>query len=244
MNTSDVNNPTTEPRWSELFATIEAKFKASNIASEKWYLTTLSAITTTPELHLCGQLYLYLISQHAYSTTTARSELIRRMREALFKDIALVGLPKPAEALLSITKFMSEEDGECSFTREGWQCDDANHARGMDWLKSIYADNTAALFGLFKDHPDFGFWVADITYGLLLSDRQILDDVDTEMVVLPAVMGQDMPRMTYWHMRGTRRLGISKEDVQMVMECVRLVVEACGVTLKQVPSLDDVDKDL
>ncbi|CAG8148823.1 unnamed protein product [Penicillium nalgiovense] len=209
MNTSDVNNPTTEPCC------------ASNIANEKWYLTTLSAITTTPELHLCGQLYLYLISQHAYSTTTARSELIRRMREVLFKDIALVGLPKPAEALLSITQFMSEEDGECSFTREGWQCDEANHARG--WV-------------------DFGFWVADITYGLLLSDRRVLDDVDTEMVVLPAAMSQDMPRMTYWHIRGTRRLGISKEDVQM--ECVRLVVEACGVTLKQVPSVDDVDKDL
>ncbi|CAI7677699.1 unnamed protein product [Penicillium discolor] len=232
MSTSDVDKPTIEPRWFGLFAKIEAKFEASNIASEKWYLTTLSAISTTPESHICGQLYLYLISQHVYSTTSARWTLIRRMREALFKDIALLGLPKPTEALLGITKVMSE-DGECSFTREGWQCDDANHARGMNWLKSIYAHNT-----------NFGFWLADITYGLLLSDRQVLDDVDTEMVVLPAVMGQDMPRMIYWHIRGTRRLGISKKDVQMVMECVHLVVEACGVTLKQVPSVDDVDGDL
>ncbi|KAF7529013.1 hypothetical protein PCG10_008774 [Penicillium crustosum] len=244
MSISDVDKPTIEPRWSELFATIEAKFEASNIANEKWYLATLSAISTTPESHVGGQLYLYLISQQLYSTTSERWKLIRRMREALFKDIALLGLPKPTEALLSITKVMSEEDGECSFTREGWQCDDANHARGMDWLKSIYARNTSTLFGLFKKHPDFGFWLADITYGLLLSDRQVLDDVDTEMVVLPAVMGQDMPRMIYWHIRGTRRLGISKKDVQMVMECVRLVVEACGVTLKQVPSVDDVDEDL
>ncbi|CAI7640979.1 unnamed protein product [Penicillium palitans] len=212
MSTSDVDKPTIEPRWFGLFATIEAKFEASNISSEKWYLTTLSAISTTPEPHVCGQLYLYLISQHVYSTTSARWKLIRRMREALFKDIALLGLPKPTEALLGITKVMSEEDGECSFTREGWQCDEANHARGMDWLKSIYAHNT--------------------------------NDVDTEMVVLPAVMGQDMSRMIYWHIRGTRRLGISKKDVQMVMECVHLIVEACGVTLKQVPSVDDVDGDL
>lgn len=139
---------------------------------------------------------------------------------------------------------MSEEDGECSFTREGWQCDDANHARGMDWLKSVYAHKTSSLIGLFEQHPDFGFWLADITYGLLLSDRQVLDNVDTEMVVSPALMGQDMPRMIYWHIRGTRRLGISKEDVQTAMECVHLVVEACGVTLMQVPSVDDVDGDL
>ncbi|CAG8908435.1 unnamed protein product [Penicillium egyptiacum] len=244
MSTSDVDNPTVDLRWSELFATIEAKFKASNIANEKWYLTTLSAITTTPELHLCGQLYLYLIGQHAHSTSTARSELIRRMREALFKEITLVGLPKPLEALLNINKFVSEEDAECSFTREGWQRDDTNHARGMDWLKSIYAHNTSSLLALFKNHPDFGFWVADITYGLVLSDRQVLDDVDTELVVLPAVMGQDMPRTTYWHIRGIRRLGISKEDVGMVMECVRLVVEACNLTLKQVPDVGDVEGDL
>ncbi|KAJ5950274.1 uncharacterized protein N7479_008687 [Penicillium vulpinum] len=244
MKTSNIAKPTIEPRYFDLFATIEAKFEASNIASEKWYLTALSAIATTLESHLCGQLYLYLTSQHAYSTTTARRKLIRCMREALFKDIALLGLPKPTEALIGITNVMSEEDTESSFTREGWQCDGANHARGMGWLNSIYAHNTNMLFELFKNHRDFGFWLIDITYGLLLSDRQVLDDVDTEMVVLPAVMGQNMPWMTYWHIRGTRRLGISKEDVQMVMECVHLVVEACGVTLKQVPSVDAVDEEL
>lgn len=72
----------------------------------------------------------------------------------------------------------------------------------------------------------------------------MLDDVDTEMVVLPAVMGQDLPRMTHWHVRGTRRLGISKEDVQMVMDCVHLVVEFCGVILKRMPTVDSVDRDL
>lgn len=117
MSISDVDKPTIEPRWSELFATIEAKFEASNIANEKWYLATLSAISTTPESHVGGQLYLYLISQQLYSTTSERWKLIRRMREALFKDIALLGLPKPTEALLSITKVMSEEDGECFHPR-------------------------------------------------------------------------------------------------------------------------------
>lgn len=119
MSTPDVDKPTIEPRWFEIFATIEGKFEASNIASEKWFLTALSAITTTSQSHLCGQLYLYLISQHAYSTTTARWKLIRCMREALFKDIALLGFPRPTEGLINITKVMSEEDGECSFTREG-----------------------------------------------------------------------------------------------------------------------------
>ncbi|CAI7627412.1 unnamed protein product [Penicillium glandicola] len=115
-----------EPRYFELFATIEVKFEASNIASEMWHLTTLSAIATTPESQLWP----------------AIPNLIQRMGEALFRDIALLGFPKPTEALLGITKVMS------------------------------------------------------------------------------------------------------KEDVQMVMDCVHLVIEACGVTLKQVSSVDFVDEDL
>ncbi|KAJ5330000.1 hypothetical protein N7452_010390 [Penicillium brevicompactum] len=244
MNESDIDLATIEPSSLQLFRTIEAKFRASGIDDDKWYLTVLSAITTTPESHVCAQLYLYLISQHAYATKDARQRLMRRMREALFKDIGLIGLPRPTESLIEITKVLSEEDAEYTYSREGWQRDNLNHTRGMGWLKQIYAHNTAALFELFKKHPDFGFWVADITYGLLLSDRQVLDDLDTELVVLPAVMGQDLPRMTYWHIRGTRRLGVRREDVQMVMDCVQLVVESCGVTLKRVPSVDSVDKDL
>jgi len=143
------------------------------------------------------------------------------MRETLFKEIALVGLPQPTEALISISQVEPETEEEQSFTRDGWQCDEANHARGMNWLDTIYAQNTTALFDLFKRHRDWGFWVVEIAYALHLSDRQFLDDVDTEMVVLPAVMGQNLPRETYWHIRGTRRVGVSKEDVQMVCDCVR-----------------------
>lgn len=244
MEPSDIDLARIEPTCFQLFSTVEAKFKASGIADDKWYLTVLSALTTTPASQYCAQLYLYLISQRKYATNDARQILIRRMRETLFKDIGLLGLPRPTESLIELTKVVSEKDIEYTYSRDGWQCDHLNHARGMGWLETIYEHNTTALFETFKKHPDFGFWVTDITYGLLLSDRQILDDVDTELVVLPAVMGQDLPRMTYWHIRGTRRLGVSKEDLQMVMDCVHLVVECCGVTLKRIPTVDSVDGDL
>ena len=130
------------------------------------------------------------------------------------------------------------------FSREGWQCDGANYERGKTWIQTLYAHSATALFRLFKSHRDFGFWVSNIAYGLHLSDRQILDDVDTEMVVLPAVIGQNLPRETYWHIRGTRRLGISREDVEMVCKCVHQVAQFCGVELDRVPTVDAVEKDL
>ncbi|KAJ5790045.1 uncharacterized protein N7518_007056 [Penicillium psychrosexuale] len=129
----------------------------------------------TAESHFCSQLYMYLIRQHLFDHLCTLEADSIHARSA--KEMALSG---SRDLLLSITKFMSDEDGECSFTREGWQCDNANNVR------------------------DFGFWLADITYGLVLSDRRVLDDVNTQMVVLPVVMGQDVRRMSYWHIRGTR----------------------------------------
>lgn len=108
----------------------------------------------------------------------------------------------------------------------------------------MYAQNTEGLFSLFKRHRDFGFWVANIAYGLHLSDRQTLDDIDTKLVVLPAVMGQNLPRETYWHMRGIRRLEVCKRDVEMVCECLHRVAQFCGKTLDRVPEVQTVEEEL
>lgn len=114
----------------------------------------------------------------------------------------------------------------------------------MAWLTRLYAQNTTALFDPFQRDRDFGFRVADIAYDLHFSDHNILDDMDTEMVVLPAVMGQNLPRKSYWHIRGTRRLGISKKVVEMVCNCVHEVSRFCGVSLDRVPAVDIVEDEL
>jgi hypothetical protein len=59
-----------------------------------------------------------------------------------------------------------------------------------------------------------------ITYGLYLSDHSILNDVETEITVLSGIMIQNLPRETAWHLRGTRRIGVSMEDVETIQQCV------------------------
>jgi hypothetical protein len=60
------------------------------------------------------------------------------MREALFKNIGILRLPKPPKALFHITKLLSDEDYAYSFSREGWQWDEANYVCGMGWLETLY----------------------------------------------------------------------------------------------------------
>lgn len=61
----------------------------------------------------------------------------------------------------------------------------------------------------------------EITYGLYLSDHSILGPVETELIVLSGIMMQNMARETGWHLRGTRRIGVSSEDVEVVQQSVR-----------------------
>ena len=65
-----------------------------------------------------------------------------------------------------------------------------------------------------------GWLSIEITYGLYLSDHTILDGVDTELVVLSGIMMQNLKTETGWHLRGTRRVGVSHEDVETIQQCV------------------------
>lgn len=43
------------------------------------------------------------------------------------------------------------------------------------------------------------------------------------MVVLSGIMIQNLKRETGWHLRGTRRIGVSHDDVEVVQQCVRII---------------------
>jgi hypothetical protein len=104
-----------------------------------------------------------LLNERAHSTPEERKAITLRFNKVILKTVALLGIPKPAEAIASIEQVIGEE---LPFCREGWQCDEANHRRGVSWPQKMYAQNMSALLDLFKRHRDFGSAVCDIAYGL------------------------------------------------------------------------------
>lgn len=76
-----------------------------------------------------------------------------------------------------------------------------------------------------------GWLSIEITYGLYLSDHTILDGIDTELVVLSGIMIQNLKRETGWHLRGTRRIGVSYDDVELIQQCVCPVRRSSGALL-------------
>jgi alkylhydroperoxidase/carboxymuconolactone decarboxylase family protein YurZ len=158
--------------------------------------------------------------------------------------VSIVGVCKPLEAILAISKVEQPEDRDCTFTRKDWKADEANHERGASWLKKIYAGNTEDTLALFDAHKDFRWISEEITYGLYLSDRQVLDDWDTEVIVLAGIMIQNLKLETKWHIRGALRVGMSKEDVKAIMQAVRKVAEFTEVKLSRIPSVEEVEHEV
>ncbi|KAL4895188.1 hypothetical protein BDV59DRAFT_160706 [Aspergillus ambiguus] len=237
--------PTIEPRFAQLFQDLESRFqKTTALPADKWAILAAACIVASSDPERVDQLYLHLIQQEQHASSPARQALVRRLREVLFKSIIIVGVCKPIEAVIAISKVERDEDKDYTFTRDGWTNDAANHERGMGWMQKLYSRNTSGTLDLFAAHRDFSWLSMDITYGLFLSDRQVLDDVDTQMVVLPAIMSQNLKVETHWHIRGTRRLGLPKEDVQIVWDCVQLVAKFFGATLDKVPTVEDVEHDV
>ncbi|KAF2747677.1 hypothetical protein M011DRAFT_518903 [Sporormia fimetaria CBS 119925] len=237
------NSPPIRADLTTLFQSIETRFSSTNLG-DRWYLLVLSALVGGTEPELSSHLYLYLLQQPSYQTSSSRQALTRRLRETLIKLISLIGVCKPIEAILSISKVESPCDRDYSFSRQNWQCDTANHARGMAWMRAIYQGDLERTLGLFEAHRDFAWVSTEITYGLYLADRSVLDDWDTEVVVLVGIMVQNLRLETEWHVRGARRIGMSEGDVGVIVECTKMVMGFMGVRMDRLPGLEEVEVDV
>lgn len=145
------------------------------------------------------------------------------------KNVSIQGVCKPLEALFSISKIERPEDKDYSFSREKWQAGGENRIRGNNWLNMLYKGNLSTATDQFAAHKDFDYISREITYGFYLSDHSILAPVETELITLTGIMIQNLPLETAWHLRGTRRIGVSKEDVESVQQCVSLILARPGV---------------
>ncbi|KAK3074735.1 hypothetical protein LTR53_002610 [Teratosphaeriaceae sp. CCFEE 6253] len=233
-----LTNPSRDDAF-QLFKALEDQFPSATVGEGRWYILAIAAIAGGGHPGFAKDLYLYLISKPQYQTPEQRQALMRRLREALVKLVSVIGVPKPLEAVFSMGEVEREEDKDYSFSREHWQSGEANQQRGRDWLAQIYRHNDT------KTAEMMAGWLSiEITYGLYLSDHTILDGIDTELVVLSGIMIQNLKRETGWHLRGTRRIGVSHDDVELIQQCIEKVAEFCGLQLTKVPRVKDIEHEV
>ncbi|KAF3036270.1 hypothetical protein E8E12_000277 [Didymella heteroderae] len=227
-----------------MFKAVEELFPSRSLGDDKWYILTLAAMVGGGQPGFAPLLYKELVTRPENESSVQRQALMRRIRETLFELIVIIGVCKPLEAIFDIDAITRPEDKDYSFSREGWQCDEANAKRGFDWQNRLYQQNQSAIDNVLASQRDFDWTSKQITYGLYLSDHSILNDVETEITVLSGIMIQNLPRETGWHLRGTRRIGVSMGDVETLQRCIELVARFCGLRLHRVPRVADIEHEV
>ncbi|KAI9704790.1 MAG: hypothetical protein M1836_006570 [Candelina mexicana] len=201
--------------------------------------------TTFPSSLRADDLYLYLLTQKEFQTSEQRKRLSLRLRDVLMKVWTLVGIPKVIEAVVALAKVEAEGDGVGEGTKQGIQLDEEVEKRGTESITKIYRDNLQPIFNTFGSHAkDFEWLEKSIIYGLFLSDNTVLSDVETQLVTVPAMLCHGLRGPTMWHLRGTRRLGVSEEDVEGVQVAVEMVAKWAGRSVEGWARVRDVEEEV
>jgi len=101
--------------------------------------------------------------------------------------------------------------------------------RGYDFMKVLYRHNLDPIHSAGGSHQyDFEWLTKRVIYGLFLADHSILNTIETELVIVSAIMAQGLRAPSTWHVRGLRRLGVGLDVVERICEIIRTCGEWCG----------------
>ena len=68
----------------------------------------------------------------------------------------------------------------------------------------------------------------------------MLDIAESELVILPAIMCQNLKAPTMWHQRGCLRVGISRAEVRHVQNVSEAIASFGGRVLDKIGDVSDV----
>jgi hypothetical protein len=75
----------------------------------------------------------------------------------------------------------------------------------------------------------------ELFYGHIFSFNGILNDLETEQVVVSALLGIDCPEQTRNHMMAMLMNGASHEDLEFIRSIVQRLAERGGIQLRRTP---------
>ncbi|KAI9859687.1 MAG: hypothetical protein M1824_003659 [Vezdaea acicularis] len=218
-----------------------------------WYVVIFTCLTTLNKTTSLRALCAYLLQPpHTHGSPTITS---RTLRDVLFKTWTLIGIPLVINAFAQLASVEDElglratleaaekENGDAFRTR--LLSDTEAYARGTKMIDSIYLSDLAPIFDSFGAHKHDIEWLEKrVIYGEFLSEDRVLGVLESELVTLTAIMCQGLEGPTRWHLKGIRRLGVGRRDVERVEEMVRETATAVGVDGRQWVSVGAVEDEI
>ena len=236
----------------ELCERIKATWPQEELG-ESWYLLVLCAKVACFQPQSIAPLYAHLASS-SHTTAAAREQLSARLKDALMKIWPVTGIPTVITAVSHLAA-AEHEAGAVEPPPLDMQRAQSHYlpkdigpgtaAEGDAFIHAVYRHHLEPIMAAWGAHrADFDWLQKRVIYGLFLSDHAILDPKETLMLTMTAMLCQELKPPAFWHVRGLRRMGVSREATYIVMQSVRDVIKSCDREEGEWPDLEEVESSL
>ncbi|GAV51337.1 hypothetical protein ZYGR_0AD05200 [Zygosaccharomyces rouxii] len=184
-----------------------------------------------------------------YSQPSLRQrQLTIKFREALLKAGPLAGLPKSINVLSQLkdvtpTSLLPEtkpidpwkaakgDENVCpTARRQDSQSQEAITQRGLEHWNHLYTKvSTRIVNNLNSSYPDLWYYILVHVYGPILSYDEILSAQETSLMVIAALVPQDVNPQLKGHLKGAINVGCDPETVEAARSMAVTVSKWCGV---------------
>lgn len=200
--------------------------------STNWHFLSAATLIVLNRPKEIPVLYSHVMEQ---SPKEQHAQLTAQFREGIFKTAALIGLPRVINGLTELKQATPSELRATELLRE----DKRDYSKeGEDLFARVYGKITRRVHGNLKAaYPDLDWFVQNFEYGPLLAHTSILDPKETSLVIIAALIPQDVIPQLKGHLKGAINNGATKEEVKELRE---MVIDLCswyGITLKEVSKL-------
>lgn len=181
--------------------------------------------------------------------SSLQRQLTIKFREALLKAGPLAGLPKSINVLSQLKEVTpssllpdtkpidpwkaAKGDEEVCPTarRQDSQSHDTITQRGLDHWNHLYTKvSTRIVNNLNSSYPDLWYYILVHVYGPILSYDEILSAQETSLMVIAALVPQDVNPQLKGHLKGALNVGCDPETVEAARSLAVTVSKWCGVT--------------
>lgn len=187
-----------------------------------WPFLSAAVLTVNNRPEEIPVLYEYM-QQHCVAHEHAR--ITREMQEGIMKTAGLCGLPKVINSLTSLKECTPSE----LRAREPLRSSEHDYAAdGTELFEKVYGKITQRVLGNMRNaYPDLPFYAVNCLYGPLFSPTSGLGAKETCLVIVAALIPQNVIPQLKGHLKGALNCGATQDEVDATCALSKQITAWC-----------------
>ncbi|ODQ78365.1 hypothetical protein BABINDRAFT_162604 [Babjeviella inositovora NRRL Y-12698] len=166
---------------------------------------------------------------------TVQQEQTNKIKDALLKAIALCGVPRVINALMTLKTATPSALRADELSVRATETDSATiiteRERGYKFWDQVYGKiNNRVAHQMSSAYPDLWTYTINHIYGPLLSCTDVLSARESSLVIIACLVPQDVNPQLKGHLKGALNNGCTLEEIRAARELVIEISGWCGVS--------------